>query len=236
RGRRRRASDRALPRGGDRPRRGPARPRRAPMIVGRGSPPPPGAHGGDGAAIAAWLGVAPTQVLDLSASLNPFASDVAPLLQRHASAARRYGDPHGLESRLADLLGVEPALVVATNGAAEAIALVAAELERGRVDEPEFSLYRRHLLVDPHAGRWRSNPHAPSGRLAAPEDSAAVWDEAYWPLATGTWTRGDHRRGAVVIGSATKLFATPGLRVGWVVAPDPEVADRVRTRRPEWSV
>ena len=198
--------------------------------------PAPGAHGGDGAAIAAWLGVPTDAVLDLSASLSPVATDVAPLLARHAAEVHRYGDPRVLEARIAALVDVEPQQLILTNGASEAIALVARLHPRGRVDEPEFSLYRRHLVVDPTAGRWRSNPHSPSGQLARADDRAAVWDEAYWQLATGTWTRGDHVDGSIVIGSLTKVFALPGLRVGYVVAPDPATASALRVLRPEWSV
>ena len=45
-----------------------------------------------------------------------------------------------------------PDRLLLTNGGAEAIALVAAELEGGWVDEPDFSLYRRHLRdLDPAA-------------------------------------------------------------------------------------
>jgi hypothetical protein len=85
------------------------------------------------------------------------------------------------------------------------------------VQPPEFSLYARHLqALRREAGRWQSNPNNPTGELAAPDAEAAVWDEAFWSLATGTWTRGDADRGAVVVGSLTKLFACPGLRVGYV--------------------
>lgn len=200
-------------------------------------PPPPGAHGGDGAAIARWLGVPVDEVLDLSACLNPFAPDVAGRLADHASAVDRYADARPTEHRLAEVMRVDPALLLLTNGASEAIALVAGFRPQGDVQDPEFSLYRRHLgEVRPGAPRWRSNPHSPTGRLARPEEAAAVWDEAYWPIATGTWTRGDHLDGSIVIGSLTKLFACPGLRLGYVLAPDVEVATALRDRRPEWSV
>jgi histidinol-phosphate/aromatic aminotransferase/cobyric acid decarboxylase-like protein len=63
-----------------------------------------------------------------------------------------------------------------------------------------------------------------------------VWDEAFWPLATGSWTRGDHRRGAVVVGSLTKLLACPGLRVGYVLSGDADLLGRLRAAQPEWSV
>ena len=113
-----------------------------------------------------------------------------------------------------------------TNGGAEAIALVAAEIG-GRVDEPEFGLHPRR-----GGPRWRSNPHSPSGLLARPDERADVWDEAFFPLATGRWTRGD---GAVVVGSLTKLLACPGLRLGYVLA-DPALVARCRARQPAWSV
>ena len=116
-----------------------------------------------------------------------------------------------------------------TNGGSEAISLVGAEMG-GHVDEPEFALHPRQ-----GGPRWRSNPHSPSGLLAAPDERAGVWDEAFYPLATGRWTRGDADAGAVVVGSLTKLLACPGLRVGYVLAA-PDVAARVRARRPQWAV
>jgi histidinol-phosphate/aromatic aminotransferase/cobyric acid decarboxylase-like protein len=186
--------------------------------------PAAGAHGGDGEAIARALGI---DVLDLSQSLNPVAPDVAPVIARHLGALGRYPDPVEATCALAERLGVDPARVVPTNGGAEAIALVGAEVG-GSVDEPDFSLY-------PRGGgpRWRSNPHSPSGRLAGADEVAGVWDEAFYPLATGRWTRGDD---AWVVGSLTKLLACPGLRIGYVLAPDASAASIIRARQPAWSV
>lgn len=196
--------------------------------------PAPGSHGGDGRRLAAALGVEPSDVLDLSATLNPFAPDVPALAARHLDELARYPDDGSATAALAAAVGVDPNRVVLTNGGAEAIALVAGVLGAGWVEEPEFSLYRRHLpVLDPSAGRWRSNPRNPTGELAGPGDEAAVWDEAFFPLATGAWTRGD----GIVVGSLTKLFACPGLRVGYVLDHgDGTVAAEVRRRRPEWSV
>lgn len=197
--------------------------------------PPPGNHGGDGPRLAAALGIAPSAILDLSLSVNPFAPDVAALAAREVEALRHYPDPAVATAALAEAIGVDHDQLLVTNGGAQAIALLAAERPRGRVDEPEFSLYRRHLqTVAVDAPRWRSNPHNPTGALAGSEERAEVWDEAFYPLTTGSWTRGDPD--AVVVGSLTKLFACPGLRLGYVVARDVALVERLRWRQPEWSV
>jgi histidinol-phosphate/aromatic aminotransferase/cobyric acid decarboxylase-like protein len=194
----------------------------------------PGAHGGDAPRLARVLGCAPGDLLDLSQSLNPLAPAVGPLVARHLDTLGHYPDTEQATAALAEALGADPRRVLLTN---EAIALVAGALGRGRVDDPDFALYRRHLTtVDPTGPRFRSNPHSPSGRLAAAEETAAVWDEAFYPLATGHWTRGDADRGAIVVGSLTKLFACPGLRLGYVLAPDEATRRDLARRQPAWSV
>jgi histidinol-phosphate/aromatic aminotransferase/cobyric acid decarboxylase-like protein len=182
---------------------------------------PPAAHGGDGARLAAALGVDPGAVLDLSVSLNPVAPDAGEVVAKHLDAIVRYPDPAAATTALAEAMDVDPDRLLLTNGGSEAIALVAAELG-GTVEEPDFSLY-------PRGGGplWRSNPHNPTGRLSTGD--ADVWDEAFYPLATGRWTSGQ----PVVLGSLTKLLACPGLRVGYVLADD---LDRFRRHQPEWSV
>lgn len=194
--------------------------------------PPPGPHGGDGAALAAALGVDPGAVLDLSASLNPFVPDAGEVVAKHLDALGRYPDPGPATEAMAHALDAAPDRVLLTNGGAEAISLVGGALG-GWVTEPEFGLYPRGRAGGP---RWRSNPHNPSGRLALPHEQAGVWDEAFYPLATGRWTRGDAERGAVVVGSLTKVFACPGLRIGYVLSGDPEQIRRLRAAQPAWSV
>ncbi|MGH9277765.1 MAG: aminotransferase class I/II-fold pyridoxal phosphate-dependent enzyme [Acidimicrobiales bacterium] len=189
--------------------------------------PPPGPHGGDSLRLAAALGVDPGSILDLSVSLNPAAPDVAEIVAKHLEALGRYPDPAPATAALADALGVDPDHVVLTNGGSEAIALVAGEIG-GSVEEPDFSLYPRG-----DGPRWRSDPHNPSGRLAVANDKAGVWDEAFYALATGRWTEGSR---PLVVGSLTKVFACPGLRAGYVVAPDGGFASRLRARQPAWSV
>ena len=192
--------------------------------------PAAGPHGGDGPAVAAWLGVSPDAILDLSASLNPVAPDPLPVVIQHLTAIRRYPAAVSLARAthaLAEAIGAESERLLLTNGGAEAIALAGAELG-GRVTEPDFALYPRD-----GGPRWRSNPHNPTGLLAGPEVAAEVWDEAFYPLATGRWTRGDPDK--VVVGSLTKLLACPGLRLGYLLA-DPALVARCRARQPAWSV
>lgn len=183
---------------------------------------PAGRHGGDGARLAAVLG---RDVLDLSASLNPVAPDPAEVVGKHLDALGRYPDPERATAALAEAMGVDRRRLLLTNGGAEAIALVASVVGGGVASEPEFSLHPRSA----DGPRWRSNPNNPTGRLAAGEQ-ADVWDEAFYPLATGEWTAG---RDGIVVGSLTKLFACPGLRVGYVLADD--VAP-FAARQAEWSV
>jgi histidinol-phosphate/aromatic aminotransferase/cobyric acid decarboxylase-like protein len=196
--------------------------------------PGPGDHGGDGSRLAAALGIDFDAVLDLSMSMNPHAPDIEAIAASHLGALRRYPDPSHATDALARGMGVDAERLVLTNGGAEAIALVAAEFPIGHIEGPEFSLYSHHLeRDDPSAPRWRSNPNNPTGRLAPPEATADVWDEAFYPLATGAWTRGDD---AIVIGSLTKVFGCPGLRAGYVLAPDADVAAALAARQPAWSL
>jgi histidinol-phosphate/aromatic aminotransferase/cobyric acid decarboxylase-like protein len=128
---------------------------------------------------------------------------------------------------MAEALEVPRDHVVLTNGGSEAISLVAAALGGGVVSEPEFSLHPRG-----GAGpRWRSNPHNPTGVLAPSAQRVDVWDEAFYPLATGRWTRGDDD--TVVVGSLTKVFSCPGLRMGYVLADE---AHRLAAGQPAWPV
>jgi histidinol-phosphate/aromatic aminotransferase/cobyric acid decarboxylase-like protein len=189
--------------------------------------PPPGAHGGDGVAIAAALGLDPASILDLSMSLNPFAPEVAAIVGRHLDAVSRYPDSSRATAALAEALEVPSDEVVLTNGGSEAIALVATALGGTVASEPEFALHPRNGS----GPRWRSNPHNPSGLLAPASQRVDVWDEAFYPLATGDWTRGDED--TVVVGSLTKVFSCPGLRLGYVLAAD---AHRITATQPAWPV
>lgn len=195
--------------------------------------PTAGPHGGDAERIARALGIHPDALLDLSASLNPVAPDVATLASSHLGALRRYPDAAVAHRVLAETIGVEPERLLLTNGGAEAISLLGQQIG-GRVEEPEFSLHPRDPRGKGPAPLWRSNPHNPTGLLAGAEAQADVWDEAFFPLATGEWSRHDATAVAAV-GSLTKLFACPGLRFGYVIAA-PDLIAALGARQPQWAV
>lgn len=190
--------------------------------------PPAGAHGGDGPAVARALGLDPTDLLDLSQNMNPVAPPVASIVQRRLDSLARYPDAAQATHLLAAALEVAPERLLLTNGGSEAIHLLTQEIG-GRVrSEPEFGLHPRGA----EGPVWRTDPHSPTGHLARPDEVADVWDEAFYALATGRWSAG---REAVVVGSLTKTFHCPGLRLGYLVA-EPELVAACAARRPHWAV
>ncbi len=203
----------------------------------------------------------------LAPALGPLAAGALAHLghypdDRRATALLAEAIGHPAESLLLTNGGAEAiSLVVAALGpvavhppefglwAAAGASLVEGPVERegdgdGEASEPPRVGASAGLGAAPGASpKWmrraRSNPHSPSGRLAATGARADIWDEAFYPLATGQWTRGDAsaaERPAVVVGSLTKLFACPGLRLGYVLAPSPETRQALARRQPAWAV
>lgn len=165
-------------------------------------------------------------MLDLSQSMNPFAPDARAVAARHLDALGHYPSPADGTALLADAMGVAAERLVLTNGGSEAISLVRSAIG-GRVDaEPEFALHPR----GDDGPVWRSDPHNPTGQLAPPDAVADVWDEAFYPLASGQWTAG---RPGITVGSLTKVFNCPGLRLGYILADD---ASALAVGQPHWSV
>ena len=106
------------------------------------TPVPSGPHGGDGARLAESLGVEPSLVLDLSASLNPVAPPIDDLVVGAVGAVGRYPDPEPGTAAVAEMIGVDRDRLILTNGGAEAIALVGAALARYQRHIPPTSRFR----------------------------------------------------------------------------------------------
>lgn len=194
-------------------------------------------HGGVARALEKHLGLRRGEVMDLSASMNPVAQDYSSLLRRGLFALDSYPDSTKAAEALASAIGVDAEQLVLCNGGAEAIQLVSQVVRSGFVKEPEFSLYRRCMaLYDSNGPWWASNPNNPTGALLGEDQVPFVVDEAFYQLATGKWSRRDFERGSYVVGSLTKLFALPGLRMGYVIAPSGSEAAALKSLQPEWPV
>ncbi|TAN26537.1 MAG: cobyric acid synthase [Actinomycetota bacterium] len=195
------------------------------------------AHGDGANALERFLGLDPGELLDLSASMNPVAPSYEVVLTRRLGSLKSYPDPKEAAAFLAGVLEVDADQLILSNGGAEAIALVAQVVKAGHVRDPEFSLYRRHITRYSQEGPWwASNPNNPIGTLLEENEVPFVIDEAFYQMATGHWSRRDFERGSFVVGSLTKLFALPGLRMGYLIAPSSTVAARLRRLQPQWAL
>ena len=115
-----------------------------------------------------------------------------------------------------------PGRLLLTNGGSEAIALVAAELGPGWVDEPDFALYRRHLPVA-RPGAARGGGPTPTTRPAgwprpARRRRSGTRPSSRWPPAPGPGATPAGR------GRARLAHQAPGL-------PGPAARLRARARR-----
>jgi histidinol-phosphate/aromatic aminotransferase/cobyric acid decarboxylase-like protein/adenosyl cobinamide kinase/adenosyl cobinamide phosphate guanylyltransferase len=160
--------------------------------------------------------------------------------------AERY--PNEDEARIATAIrhGRDPAEVVLTNGAAEALWLLGPAL-RPRLaacvhpgfTEAEAALGAHGIPVvrvhrDPDAG-FALDPAAAILALRAP-GRVIVVDEAFMEMVPGEpgSLAGEALDDVIVIRSLTKLLSVPGLRVGYALAP-PRLAAAIEAMRPPWS-
>jgi L-threonine-O-3-phosphate decarboxylase len=152
-------------------------------------------HGGNRYQASLRAGCAPEEILDFSASINPFGPpiDVGALLRREPALLTDYPDPESWELRnaLAKRHGLDPDWILPGNGAAELLTWMARDFARkgGAVTTvaPAFADYERALssfevpiirqpmtipefdLPDLPGGMGLilNNPHNPSGKLFA---------------------------------------------------------------------
>lgn len=155
-------------------------------------------------------------------------------------------EPYRLQKELAAYHGVEPECVLVTNGATEAIYLIAHLLEGESVSiaEPTFSEYRsacEMYQVDiqedaPH--RWICNPNNPTGQVQS-EDSlpkgVLVVDRSYEYFCRKYLPKLSIDDRHIYIYSLTKRYKIPGLRIGYIVTSR-GLAERMRALRQPWSV
>lgn len=173
--------------------------------------------------------------------------------------------PYSLENEIARRYSLTPRQVCVTNGATEAIYLIAQAFQ-GRTSAvlgPTFSEYADACRVHRHKVKpfysldtlpedaelvWICNPNNPTGearskeelkeQIAAHPDKLFVFDQSYEYFTLKSLL--SIREAAllpnvILLHSMTKQYAIPGLRVGFFTASE-GLADEIRSLRMPWSV
>ena len=173
--------------------------------------------------------------------------------------------PYSLESEIARRYSLTPRQVCVTNGATEAIYLIA-QVFQGRTSAvlgPTFSEYADACLVHRHKVKpfysldalpedaelvWICNPNNPTGEVRNKEDLKAlvdshpdklfIFDQSYEYFTLKSLLgikEAASFPNVILLHSMTKQYAIPGLRVGYFTASE-GLTDDVRCRRMPWSV
>lgn len=173
--------------------------------------------------------------------------------------------PASLEKGLALMQGIKPENVCVTNGATEAIYLIAQTFRRSKtaILMPTFSEYADACRLHEHQmcsifgiGEiperaqmvWMCNPNNPTGTVIekdelmkcfeAHKDVIFVLDASYAPFTLNPLVTPDEvveLPNVLMLHSMTKEFAIPGLRLGYIIG-NAGLLERVRLQRMPWSV
>ena len=173
--------------------------------------------------------------------------------------------PYSLESEIARRYSLTPRQVCVTNGATEAIYLIAQAFQGciSAVLGPTFSEYADACRVHRHKVKpfysldalpedaelvWICNPNNPTGEVRNKEDLKAlvdshpdklfVFDQSYEYFTLKSLLGVKEAASfpnVILLHSMTKQYAIPGLRVGYFTASE-GLTDDVRCRRMPWSV
>lgn len=155
-------------------------------------------------------------------------------------------EPYSLQAMLAEYHHIDKDCVLVTNGATEAIYLIA-HLFAGQeiaIAEPTFSEYRSASelfgCITRHNSsvRWLCNPNNPTGKVqseSGEKEDILIIDRSYeyfcrHSLPPLQW---DNRH--IYIYSLTKRYRIPGLRLGYILS-SPELIARLKALRQPWSV
>lgn len=209
-------------------------------------------HGGRiDAAARAWK-CSPEDVLDLSTGVypEPDAAALAEMLRELARAVGNYPDPDGEPARsaLAETLAVPRESLIVAAGAQAFIETVfnANDWSSVALREPCYGEVRRcaersGVEVRTASGgpgwpqaavTWVTSPDSIRGaEHELPDVVTGVLDESYADLLTRQRT--PLLPGWIRIGSLTKSFSLPGLRLGYAIA-SPPLVERLRHHLPPW--
>lgn len=188
-------------------------------------------------------------------------------LNKHQEIISRYPEPepYTLEAEIAEKYDIDPECVLVTNGATEAIFLVA-HLLQGKssgIVQPTFSEYMDAATLFQHSIQvltsplqtnerldaiWCCNPNNPTGTTwehqsllesvdRSPE-TTFIFDQSYYsftPKEVISHQEVTTRPNIIAIFSLTKKYALPGLRLGYLVTSK-RMAQEIRRLRMPWSV
>ena len=173
--------------------------------------------------------------------------------------------PYTLEKVIAESNGNEADEVCATNGATEAIYLIAQAFknETSAVLNPTFSEYADACRMHNHRVEavyslnnlptearlvWLCNPNNPTGTvipydqltecISMNKDKIFIIDESYSAFTekkTISHEETPSFKNVILISSMTKRFAVPGLRIGYITTSG-ELAERIRRLRMPWPI
>lgn len=210
-------------------------------------------HGGGIEAAAKTWQCDVSDILDLSTGLHPNGAPdwLADWLKGHAHLVAQYPDVQGEPARavLAEYLGVDTKHVLITAGAQALIEVMfqAMPWQSMAIEVPCYNepircamragcavhAFEKHTLLPPTDMLWLTSPHNPTGEEKVfPQGLQGVLDESYMPF--------EQRQnlglldGVIRLGSLTKTFCVPGLRLGYVVA-DVATINRLETWLSPWS-
>ncbi|MDP6540842.1 MAG: aminotransferase class I/II-fold pyridoxal phosphate-dependent enzyme [Planctomycetota bacterium] len=190
-------------------------------------------------------------VLDLSTGVapEPQPSWLAAQLAELAPEIGHYPDPDGEPARsaLAEALGVPLESLLVAGGAQAFVEVLfqALDWKSLALREPGYGEVRRcaeRVGIElrsctggnpwPQAdARWVTDPDGFTGeRIADRGESRGVLDESYAPFDERC---GGVRPGWIRVGSLTKCFSIPGLRLGYAIAPVADI-ERIRRWLPPW--
>ena len=158
-------------------------------------------------------------------------------------------EPWTLERAIARKLGIDEDCVLVTNGATDAIYLIAQTFAHlpFRSIHPTFSEYddacRMFGLREGHGGLvWLCCPNNPDGRVYREQmvDDAKllVIDQAYacyTQAALMTPQQSVSNGRTILLHSMTKTYAVPGLRLGYITAA-PDIISQLRRHLRPWAV
>lgn len=187
-------------------------------------------------------------------------------LMRHLEGCeamlRQYPVPDlgDVDQLFASFLGLQTSEVMVTNGATEAIYLIASHWKdaTSHIQQPTFSEYADACTLHGHkispaasAGdtlRWRCNPNNPTGQVINKEnlledidanpDKIFIIDQSYAEytlLPVLSNNDACRRPNVLLLGSFTKRFGAPGIRLGYVSGHS-ELLRELKQKRLPWSI